>query len=42
VAVVFSSLGADMYRIECWPWQADPTAAAQFPQWPYNLPFSSA
>ncbi len=32
------------YRIECWPWQQDPTApdADQFPGWPYTLPFSSA
>ena len=32
------------YRIECWPWQQDPTAsdAQQYAGWPYTLPFSSA
>jgi alkaline phosphatase D len=32
------------YRLECWPWQTDPTApgALQYAGWPYTLPFNQA
>ena len=32
------------FRISCWPWDTDPTAAGaqQYPGWPYVLPFSDA
>ena len=35
---------AGSYRLECWPWQTDPTApgAAQYAGWPYVLPFAQA
>jgi alkaline phosphatase D len=31
------------YRLNCWPWQQDVSApgAAQYPGWPYVLPFSA-
>jgi alkaline phosphatase D len=30
------------FIIECWPWDADPTVAGQYPGWPYTLPFANA
>ena len=27
------------FVIECWPWNVDPAGGAQFPGWPYRLPF---
>jgi alkaline phosphatase D len=35
---------ANVFRIESWPWQTDPTApgAAQYNGWPYNLAFEDA
>jgi alkaline phosphatase D len=35
---------AGSYRLECWPWQTDPTVpgAAQYAGWPYTLPFAQA
>lgn len=34
--------GSGRHVLECWPWQTDPSAAAaaQFPGWPYTLPFA--
>lgn len=31
------------HRIECWPWDVDPTAAgaAQYAGWPYTVAFSA-
>ena len=31
------------YRLHCWPWQQDPTSpgAAEYPGWPYTLPFAA-
>lgn len=35
---------ARAYRLECWPWAADPTqsGATQYAGWPYTLPFDQA
>lgn len=30
------------YVIECWPWNADPSADSQYPGWPFTMPFTSA
>lgn len=36
--------GGRTFRLECWPWQTDPTVngAAQFAGWPYTLRFADA
>lgn len=36
--------GRGEYLLECWPWDVDPAGsdAAQFPGWPYRVPFSEA
>lgn len=40
--IVHVDHATDTITLECWPWDADPTAPTQqYPGWPYTLPFDA-